>query len=295
MTSHSFMQTDVGKIKRILIKHAKDAFRDEEQIDNEWQALNFLGKPDRDRAIKEYDQFVELLSGFGMEIEFLPSNTKTTLDSLYTRDNALATNKGMILCTMGKDNRTMEPELHKPMYEKLNIPLLGEITAPGSVEGGDVTWLKNNVLAVANGYRTNPLGIAQLKEMTQGLVSDFIEVPLPHFRGSSDVFHLMSIISPIADDMAVVYSPLMPVPFRHYLLDMGYQLIEVPEEEYDSQGCNVLAVEPGVCVAVEGNPITRQRMLDAGAEVFTFSGKEISEKGCGGPTCLTRPLEREQP
>lgn len=290
-----FMQTDVGKIKRILLKHAKDAFRDDDQIDKEWQALNFLGRPNREAAIKEYDQFVELLSKFGMEIEFLPQQDTTTLDCLYPRDNALATNKGMILCTMGKANRASEPQFHQPVYQQLGIPTLGEITAPGSVEGGDVTWLKNNVLAVANGYRTNPQGIAQLKEMTQGLVTDFIEVPLPHFRGPSDVFHLMSIISPIADDVAAVYSPLMPVPFRNYLLDNGYRLVEVPEEEYDSQGVNILAVEPGVVVAVEGNPITHQRLQDAGVEVHTFKGKEICEKGCGGPTCLTRPLERECP
>ncbi|PWK53205.1 dimethylarginine dimethylaminohydrolase family protein [Pleionea mediterranea] len=286
-------QTDVGKIKRILLKHVKDAFRNEQQIEQEWKALHFLDKPDRNNAIREYDALCDLLTGFGIELEFLPETENTTLDSLYPRDNALATNGGMILCTMGKQNRQTEPEHHNTFYAQTQTNVLGEITSPGSVEGGDVAWLQNNVLAVANGYRTNPAGIAQLKQMVSPLVSDFIEVPLPHFRGPSDVFHLMSIISPIADDLAVVYSPLMPVPFRQYLLDTGVRLVEVPEQEYDSQGCNVLAVAPGVCVAVEGNPITHQRLLDAGAEVHTFKGKDICEKGCGGPTCLTRPLERE--
>lgn len=293
--SNLTFQTDVGKIKRILIKHAKDAFRSAQQIEQEWKALHFLDKPNRDNAIREYDAFCDLLARFGMTLEFLPEASDTTLDSLYPRDNALATDHGMILCTMGKANRASEPEHHKSIYSKLDIPIAGEITTPGSVEGGDVTWLKNNVLCVANGYRTNPKGIEQLKALTKDLVSDFIEVPLPHFRGPSDVFHLMSIISPIAEDIAVVYSPLMPVPFRNYLLDNGYRLVEVPEEEYDSQGVNILAVEPGVCVAVEGNPVTHKRLLDAGAEVHTFKGKDICEKGCGGPTCLTRPLEREKP
>jgi N-dimethylarginine dimethylaminohydrolase len=288
-------QTDVGKIKRLLVKHARDAFRDEQQLEQEWKALHFLEKPNREQAIREYDEFCELLASFGIRLEFLPASSDTTLDSLYPRDNAISTDNGMILCTMGKANRVTEPNHHRSIYSTLNISIAGEITAPGSVEGGDVTWLKNNILCVANGYRTNPQGIAQLKQLTSGLVSDFIEVPLPHFRGPNDVFHLMSIISPIADDLAVVYSPLMPVPFRNYLLDLGYRLIEVPEQEYDSQGVNILAVAPGVCVAVEGNPITHQRLLDAGAEVHTFRGSEICEKGCGGPTCLTRPLEREQP
>jgi len=288
------MQTDVGQIKRVLLKHAKDAFRDDEQIDREWKALNFLARPDRSNAIVEYDAFCDLLSKLGVELEFLPASADTTLDSLYPRDNAVVTDNGIILCTMGKANRQTEPEHQHQHYITRGSKVLGSVTAPGSVEGGDVTWLRNNVLAVANGYRTNAQGIAQLRELTAASVSDFIEVPLPHFRGPSDVFHLMSIISPVADDLAVVYSPLMPVPFRNYLLDSGYRLVEVPEQEYDSQGCNVLAVAPGVCVAVEGNPITKKRLLDAGAEVHTFSGKDICEKGCGGPTCLTRPLERER-
>ncbi len=169
-------QTDVGKIKRILIKHAKDAFCSQAQIDSEWQQLHFLSKPLREAAIKEYDSFVELLDSFGMQIEFLPEASDTTLDSLYPRDNALATNNGMIICTMGKANRVSEPQHHRSVYDKLNIKIAGAIEAPGSVEGGDVTWLKNNVLCVANGYRTNPAGIAQLKELTKNCVTDFIEL-----------------------------------------------------------------------------------------------------------------------
>ncbi|NVJ51557.1 MAG: hypothetical protein HWE13_10640 [Gammaproteobacteria bacterium] len=286
------MQTDVGQIKRILLKHAKDAFRNEQQIEQEWQALNFLAKPDRANAIKEYDAFCELLVKLGVELAFLPASDDTTLDSLYPRDNALTTDEGILLCTMGKPNRASEPEHLKQFFQTEGITIKGEISAPGSIEGGDVTWLKNNVLAVANGYRTNPKGIAQLREQVANTASAVIEVPLPHFRGPSDVFHLMSIVSPIAEDVAVVYSPLMPVPFRNYLLESGYRLVEVPESEYDSQGCNVLAVAPGVVIAVDGNPITLKGMQQAGIDVHVIKGKDICEKGCGGPTCLTRPLER---
>ncbi|MEE4244913.1 MAG: arginine deiminase family protein [Kangiellaceae bacterium] len=285
-------QSDVAKLKRVLLKHAKNAFSSPQQIDNEWQPLHFLAKPKREQAIREYDAFAELLSQLGVELEFLPTALETTLDSLYPRDNAISTDAGMVLCTMGKPSRQVEPKHHELKYKQLGVAVKGSINGPGSVEGGDVTWLKNNVLAVANGYRTNPDGIAQLRALTKDTVNDFIEVPLPHFRGPDDVFHLMSIISPIADDIAVVYSELMPVPFRNYLLDNGYRLVELAPEEYDSQGGNILAVEPGVVVAVEGNPVTQQRLRDLGVEVHTFDGEEICSKGCGGPTCLTRPLER---
>ena len=57
-------------------------------------------------------------------------------------------------------------------------------------------------------------------------------------------------------------------------------------------GCNVLAVAPRVCVMLEGNPVTRQRLEDAGAQLHTYRGEEISVPGSGGPTCLTRPVLR---
>jgi N-dimethylarginine dimethylaminohydrolase len=123
----------------------------------------------------------------------------------------------------------------------------------------------------------------------QGLVA----VPLPHWKGPSDVFHLMSMISPIDSDLALVYAPLLPVPFMELLLDRGIRLVEVPVEEFDSMGCNVLTVAPRVCVMVEGNPLTRRRLEREGAEVHIYPGGDISLPGDGGPTCLTRPLLRE--
>ena len=146
-------------------------------------------------------------------------------------------------------------------------------------------------LAVGRGYRTNDEGIRQLQALL-GSDVEVVVVPLPHWQGPSDVFHLMSMISPLADDLALVYSPLLPVPFREDLLARGIELVEVPAEEFDSMGCNVLAVAPRVAVAMEGNPETRRRMEAAGVEAHLYSGAEISAKGCGGPTCLTRPLER---
>jgi len=106
------------------------------------------------------------------------------------------------------------------------------------------------------------------------------------------VFHLMSIISPVDRDLAVVYSPLIPVPFRERLVEQGMTLVEVPDDEFESMGANVLAIAPRRCVMMAGNPITRARLEAAGAQVLEYEGSEISLKGGGGPTCLTRPLQR---
>lgn len=145
---------------------------------------------------------------------------------------------------------------------------------------------------MGRGYRTNQEGIRQLTELLGDGVEEVIEVPLPHWRGPSDVFHLMSILSPVDRDLALVYSPLLPVPFREYLLARDISLVEVPEEEFESMGCNVLAVAPRVCIMLDGNPLTRERLEAAGAQVHTYRGEEISVPGGGGPTCLTRPILR---
>ena len=293
MSSHSITyQSDTAKLNRVLLKHARDAFVSQQKITSEANDLNYLNAPDYDQAIREYDAFVETLVRLGVTPEFLPMTDTTTLDSIYVRDNAVTSDFGLVLCNMGKAQRTPEPKEQGVFYQQNQLNLLPDMPAEATLEGGDVTWLKNDILAVARGYRTNQAGIDYLHEHIT-TAKEIIPVPLPHFRGPGDVFHLMSIISPISDDIAVVYSPLMSVSFRERLLDEGYQLVEVSEAEFDTLGCNILAVAPGVCLMAEGSPETQAKLQNIGVEVHTFSGNEISVKGCGGPTCLTRPLERQ--
>jgi N-dimethylarginine dimethylaminohydrolase len=155
-------------------------------------------------------------------------------------------------------------------------------------------WFDERTVAVGRGYRTNDAGIEQFRDLL-GPGVDVIVVPLPHYRGPGDVFHLMSIVSPVDEAAAVVYSPLMPVPFREWLCERGVRLIDVPDEEFESMGTNVLALAPRRCVMLDGNPLTRARLEAAGVQVSVYAGSEISVKGGGGPTCLTRPLERASP
>ena len=147
-------------------------------------------------------------------------------------------------------------------------------------------------MAVGHTYRTNQEGIRQLTTLLQPLGVEVITVPLPHYKGSSDVFHLMSILSPVDVNLAVVYSPLMPIVFRNFLLQRGHQLVEVPDEEFETMGCNVLALAPRECLMVAGNLRTKAALENAGCKVTVYKGKDISVKGGGGPTCLTRPIYR---
>ncbi len=285
-------QSDYGVLKQVFLKNPTAAFISQENIDQQWEGLNYHSRPELDKAVLEYAHFESLLKSRGAEVFYFSSNESVSIDSIYCRDATIITDHGAIICHMGKAQRVPESIACRADYNSHNIPVLGEIRAPGTIEGGDVAWIDQHTLAVANGYRTNDEGFRQLSDLLKPFNISLMQVDLPHFKGPSDVFHLMSIFSPVDQYKAVVYSPLMPVRFRNELLDRGYQLIEVPEAEYDTMGCNVLAIAPSECIMVSGNPITQRRLEAAGCTVHTYDGEHISRKGEGGPTCLTRPLVR---
>ena len=286
-------QSEVGTITRLLLKHARDAFVSQSAIDAQWRALNFTAPPDFAKAIAQYDRFVAAVTAAGAETHFLPASDSVGLDSIYVRDASIVCDRGVVVCSMGKPLRETEPVAQAETYRILGERIVGTIVPPGRVEGGDVAWLDARTLAVGRGYRTNDAGIAQLRQML-GPSIELVVVALPHWRGMNDVFHLMSFLSPVDHNLAVVYSPLMPVTFRELLLERGMTLVEVPDQEFDTMGTNVLATAPRRCVMVAGNPVVRRRLEQAGVDVVEYEGSEISLKGGGGPTCLTRPLRRSR-
>jgi arginine deiminase len=285
-------QSEIGPIREVLLKHPREAWLDRENVRRTWKALGYTEEPDLPRACDEYDALVEVLRRFGAEVHMMPADTVTGLDSIYVRDAACVAPRGVILCRMGKEMRRGEPRAVGEFCARMGWPVVREIREPGTLEGGDVVWLDGRTVAVGHGYRTNAEGIRQLRELVRPDGCEVIEVPLPHWDGPGDVLHLMSLLSPVDERKLLVHSRLMPVPFRKRLLADGFQLLEVPNEEYTTMGTNVLALAPGKCLALAGNPKTAEVLRRAGVEVLTYEGEEISRKGAGGPTCLTRPLVR---
>ena len=287
-------QSDVGKLRRVAVKHARDAFGDAVAVDRQWRDLRYLARPDVTAAWAEYEHFLALLEAAGVDTLRLPPDHTVGLDSLYARDVSIVCDRGVILCNMGKPQRRTEPAAQEAAFRAAGIPIRGRITGDGTVEGGDVCWIDERTLAVGRGYRTNDAGIRQLRELVRGCVDEVVVVPLPHWRGPEDVFHLMSIVSPIDCHLFLVYAPLIPVPFREALLARGIELVEVAEPEFQTLGCNVLALAPREVLMVTGNRETRARLERTGVTVREFAGREICLKGGGGPTCLTRPLTRDR-
>lgn len=285
---------ETSRLTAVLVKHARDAFVSQDVIDAQWKSLNFTAPPDFARAAAEYDAFLEIISGTGAQVCELPRNERLTLDSIYTRDASIVCAQGTVLCSMGKPERAAEPAVQEQVLQDRGWSVAGRIVPPGLLEGGDLVWIDAQTLAVGQGYRTNAEGIRQLRALLKDSTADLLVVPLPHWRGPRDVMHLMSLVSPVDTNLVVVYSRLMPVRFRQELLRRGCELVEVPDDEFETMGANVLALAPRVCVMVQGNPKTRAALDRAGATVYEYEGREISLKGGGGPTCLTRPLAREE-
>ena len=251
-------------------------------------AVGFLRPVALEPARREHAGLVETLAGLGVTVHVLDTETDDP-DLVYVFDPLLVADGGAIPLRPGKPNRAGEPDVLEAWTLARGIPTLGRIEAPGTLEGGDTFWLRPDLLCIGRTLRTNDAGARQLAAIAGGDVRIF---DVPYWKGPAELVHLLSVISPVADDVAVVFLPLLPMGLYELLRDLQYRLVEVPEEEYATLGCNVLAVRPGVVVVADGNPGTRRRMEAAGVEVHAVPLREVGENGSGGVTCLTRPVLR---
>ena len=248
----------------------------------------FLHPVDLPLAQQEHDAFAETLAALGPRVHVLDAETDNP-DLVYTFDSLLVSDRGAIPLRPGKPNRAAEPAALEAWTRDAGIPTLERIEPPGTIEGGDTFWLRPDLLCIGRTLRTNDNGARQLASIIGGDARIF---DLPYWRGPAELVHLLSVISPVADDLAVVYLPLLPIGLLELLRDLGTRLIDVPDDEFPTLGCNVLVVRPGVVIIAEGNPMTAAALAQAGCEVHTYPATEIGINGSGGPTCMTRPIFR---
>ena len=255
-----------------------------------WQAYGWRSAPDAARAAEEHAAFRDLLAEAGGEIVLGAAPTPGDPDAIYAYDPTLVTDEGAILLRPRKVGRRGEPDVHAEDLRRAGVKVIGRVTEPATAEGGDMFFLDEGTLLVGRGYRTNETGIEQLRALLPQV--EVIAFDLAHYHGPSECLHLMSFISPLDADLVVGSVPMMPVRLVELLRERNISIVEVPEEEFDSMGANVLALGPRIALALEGNPATRRALEAVDVDVRTYAGAEISRKGDGGPTCLTRPLDR---
>jgi dimethylargininase len=277
-------QSMTGHLRRVLVR----APRGEDRV--LWRAFGWRAEPDPGRMTEEHEAFRALLAEAGAEVVMAETPHGGDPDSIYVYDPALVSDRGAILLRPGKEGRRGEVDTIAADLVEAGVPSAARLEAPALAEGGDTLWLDERTLLVGIGYRTNEAGVRTLREALPEV--EVIAFDLPHLNGAGEVLHLMSLLSPLDADLAVAYLPLLPVRLVQLLAARGIELVEVPEAEFPTMGPNVLALGPRVALALEGNDETRRRMEKAGVDVRTYRGDEISRKGDGGPTCLTRPILR---
>ena len=277
------IQTMTAPLRRVFVRRpGTDVSR--------WREYGWRSEPDAARLSAEHEALCDALAQAGAEVVVGEPSPSGNVDAIYVFDPALTSDAGAILLRPGKESRRDEVAAMRADLEANGIPIAAELTAPALAEGGDTLWLDDTTLVVGLGYRTNATGAAQIAVALPAV--DVLTVDLPHHRGRGEVLHLLSLISPLDDDLALVYLPLLPVRLVQLLEKRGVRMVEVPDGEFESMGCNVLALAPRVGLALDGNSETRKRLEAAGVEVRLHAGEELSRKGDGGPTCLTRPLAR---
>ena len=282
-------QSMVAPLRTVLVRRPDASFAVSDP--KKW---GYTGAPDLGPAQAEHDAFVEMLRVSGADVRFHDALQPERADAIFVHDPAIVTDHGAIILRMGKELRRGEETSLATALANLDVPILAILQTPATAEGGDLLWVRPDWLAVGQGFRTNPEGLRQLAEVLGKVGVRTEPVPLPYFRGPAACLHLMSLISLVDEDLAVVYPRLLPVPFWRSLEDAGFEFIEVPDEEFERMAPNVLAVAPRDCIMLQGNPVTQQRLEDAGCRVRTYEGNEISLKAEGGPTCLTRPVLRSR-
>lgn len=277
-------QSNVARLRTALLKSPAAAFG--RAFDD--PAHGFHHPVDLGRARREHDVLVDTIASLGSRVHVLEEDVDSP-DLVYTFDPLLITDRGAIPLRPGKPNRRVEPAVIERWTLGRGIPTTGRIEAPGTIEGGDTLWLRPNLLVIGRTLRTNEEGARQLAALVGGDVRVF---DVPFWRGPAELIHLLSVVHPVADDLAVVYLPLLPVGLWDVLRDLGCRLIEVTDDEFPRLGCNVLVVRPGVVIVADGNPVVARALAVAGVEVHAVPLSEIGVNGSGGPTCLTRPILR---
>ena len=254
-----------------------------------WRACGWRAEPDAAGIAREHEAFCTVLEGAGAEVVLAESAAEGNPDAIYTYDPALISENGALLLNPGKEIRRDEPAALGEDLERAGIPIAGRLAKDEWAEGGDFCWLDERTLLAGRGYRTSSDGIWAVERLLNGV--EVLVFDLPYWHGRDEVMHLLSLLSPLDDDLVVAYPPLLPVRLAQLLEERGIKIVPVPDEEVESMGTNVLALAPRVGLAVDGNRETRRRLEAAGVEMLVYEGNELS-KGDGGPTCLTRPLSR---
>lgn len=275
------VRSSVGKLERVAVRPPSEV--------GDYLGAHWVD-PDLELLAAQHSDFAVLLKSLGAGVEELPP-VDNMPDGIFVYDPVFIAGEGAIVLRAAKPARVPENDQLASDLEALGVPIIGRLTAPATADGGDMLFLDHDTLAIGYTYRTNEAAVEQIRAIVADQGITVVTFDMPHDLGPEYCLHLMSVISPVRDDLVVLYEKLAPTRLVQALHDRGITWVAVPDDEYLTLGCNVLAVEPGVAVLPAGNEVTAQRLRAAGVETHFYQASETN-KGEGGPTCLTRPILR---
>jgi N-dimethylarginine dimethylaminohydrolase len=280
------VRSSVGELRRVAVRRPLTGGAD---VVAQYEAAHWQ-TPDLARLADQHAAFVATLRGLGSDVVELDP-VPGLPDAVFVYDPVFVGPSGSIALQAAKVVRRGEAEHLITGLELAGVPTVGRLLDDATADAGDMFWLDEQTVAIGRSYRTNEAAVDQMRGI---LASDGVAVEvfdLPHDHGPEYCLHLMSVISPVREDLAVVYEKLAPVAMLRSLARRGIEWVNVDDDEYETLGCNILAVRPGVVVMGRRNVKVADRLRERGVEVHTFDSEQ-SDKGEGGPTCMTRPIHR---
>jgi dimethylargininase len=288
MSKNYGVNSMVAPLKRVVVKHPDRQF-----AISDFEKWHYTSAPNLEQAQTHHDEFTSILKQHGAEVIYHEEELANLADAIFVYDPVFVTPYGSIVLQVGKDLRRGEEEPLSKKLESIGVPILGKLTGSARAEGGDMFWLDETTLAIGLGFRTNAEGVEQIKGMLEPHGINVITTELPYGDGPAACLHLMSLISLVDTDLAVVYPKFIGTPFWQELERRNFKFITVSDQEFLTQATNVLTLSPRVVIMPEKNPETKAKLERAGCTVYTYPCSELTFKAEGGPTCLTRPVLRE--
>jgi len=237
--------------------------------------IGHLGDPAA--AVSQHDSLKAALRSYGCEVIDL-SELRGHPNSVFTRDTSLTTPEGYVQLRLGLPSRLGEAAWMGETLVELGLPCVGRITAPGTVEGGDVV-LAGDVAFVAHSVRTNQEGIRQLSAILKKMNYAIRVITLP-----DTILHLDRVLNTIGPKTLLYCSSIIPLEMLK-----GFDVVEI-DYDYDTTA-NIICLHDKEVLVNQSNSVVVERLRARGFTVHVLDLSEFA-KGMGGPNCLIMPVER---